>query len=84
MPLARSLHKKAAVLPTSSIVILRRKGATFSVYPNNFPKFQIPAAASVLMGPADIALTRIPLGPRLDAIKRTLASRLALARPMTL
>ena len=37
-----------------------------------------------LIGPAEIALTRIPSGPRFCARYRTLASRLALARPITL
>ena len=84
MPLARSLHKKAATFPTSSMETLRRNGETFSVYTSSFPKSPIPAEASVLIGPAEIALTLIPFGPRLYAINRTLASRLALASPITL
>ena len=43
-----------------------------------------PAAASGLIGPAEIAFTRMPCGPRSAARKRTFASRLALARPITL
>src|SRR5207302_1396593 len=41
-------------------------------------------AARVLMGPAEMALTRTPFGPRSAARKRTFASRLALASPITL
>ena len=43
-----------------------------------------PEAARVLMGPAEIALTRIPFGPRSEARYRTDMSSAALATPITL
>jgi hypothetical protein len=43
-----------------------------------------PLAASVLIGPAEIALTRMPCLAEIDGEIRTLASSAALATPMTL
>ena len=62
----------------------RRSGAVFSTKFRIFEKPPIPAAASVLIGPAEMPLTRICSGPRHAARYRTLDSRLAFARPMTL
>ena len=45
---------------------------------------EIPEAASVLIGPAEMALTRMFLGPRSAARYRTHASSAAFATPMTL
>src|SRR5690606_4959083 len=84
IPLARSESRKAAALPTSSMVTLRLSGALAALKSSMREKFLIPLAASVLMGPAEIAFTRIPLGPRLSAMNRTDASRLALASPIML
>jgi hypothetical protein len=67
MPLERSDSRKAQTLPTSSAVTLRRIGALASTNFWIFEKPPMPAAASVLMGPADTPLTRIPSGPRHDA-----------------
>ena len=44
----------------------------------------MPLAASVLIGPAESALTRMPRGPRSMAMYLTEASSAALATPMTL
>ena len=68
MPEAKSLHKNAAALPTSSMVTLRRKAACFSLKPIILSKSAIPEAASVLIGPAETAFTRMPFGPKLCAI----------------
>ena len=62
---ARSEQRKAATLPTSSIVTERRSGACCSTWSSILRKLAIPAAARVLIGPAEIALTRVPSGPRL-------------------
>ena len=43
-----------------------------------------PAAASVLIGPAEMALTRMPCGPRSAARYLTHASSAAFATPITL
>jgi enoyl-[acyl-carrier-protein] reductase (NADH) len=43
-----------------------------------------PLAARVLIGPAEMALTRIPSGPRSIAKYLTLVSSAALATPITL
>ena len=56
--------RKAAAFPTSSVVTLRRSGALSSTNFSIFPKPLMPAAASVLIGPAEIPLTRMPFGPR--------------------
>ena len=64
MPLARSESRKAAVFPTSWIVTPRRSGAFFSTKLRIFEKPPMPAAASVLMGPAEMQFTRMPLGPK--------------------
>ena len=80
MPEARN----AAVSPTCSMVVFSRIGATADTCPSSFLKLPIPAAAKVLMGPAEIALTRICSGPSDVAMKRVLASSEAFASPMTL
>jgi hypothetical protein len=49
------------------MVTLRRSGAFFSTKFRIFENPPMPAAASVLMGPAEIAFTRMPCGPRLEA-----------------
>ena len=67
MPLERSDSRNAATLPTSSAVTLRRSGAFFSTKRWIFEKPPMPAAASVLIGPAEMPLTRMPSGPRQDA-----------------
>src|SRR6185369_8575347 len=67
IPLARSESMKAAALPTSSMVILRRSGALCALYASSLPKLPMPDAASVLIGPAETALARIPCGPRQKA-----------------
>jgi len=64
MPAARSDSMNAATLPTSSIVTVRRSGALVSNTLSSLPKPLMPDAASVLIGPAEIALTRMPFGPR--------------------
>ena len=66
-PAARSDSRNAATLPTSSIVTLRRSGAVLSTTEKIFEKPLMPAAASVLIGPAEMPLTRMPRGPRLAA-----------------
>ena len=59
MPEARSEQRKAATLPTSSIVTLRRSGVAAATCVSILRKPPMPAAASVLIGPAEIALTRV-------------------------
>jgi hypothetical protein len=49
-----------------------------------FEKPPIPAAASVLIGPCGDAVDPNPFRAEHDARYRTFASRLALARPITL
>jgi hypothetical protein len=49
------------------MVTLRRSGAAASNWLSIFRKLPTPAAASVLIGPAEIALTRVPSGPRFSA-----------------
>ena len=44
----------------------------------------MPAAASVLIGPAEIAFTRMLFGPRSAARYRTVDSSAAFATPITL
>src|SRR5690606_2830321 len=83
-PEARSEHRNAPALPTSSMVTLRFNGAVSCTWSSILRSPEIPAAANVLIGPAEMAFTRIPSTPRSKARKRTLASRLALARPITL
>ena len=67
--------RNAAVLPTCSIVVFSRIGATDDTCPSSFLKLPMPAAARVLMGPAEIALTRMPDGPKEPAMNRVFASR---------
>ena len=83
-PPARSDSRKAATLPTSSVVMVRRIGVVAANSVSSLPKSLMPEAASVLIGPAEMPLTRMPLPPRLCAKKRTLASSEALARPIVL
>jgi hypothetical protein len=64
--------------------MLARSGATSANDPYSFLKPAMPAADSVRTGPALIALTRIPSGPRSAARYRTAASRAAFATPITL
>ena len=64
MPEANSDNKKAATLPTSSWVTLRRKQAFCAEMLNNLLKSAMPAAASVFIGPAEMPLTRMPSLPR--------------------
>ena len=63
MALAKSESKNEAAFPTSSIVTLRRKGAAFSKPLKSLLKSLMPEAAKVLMGPAEMPFTRMPLGP---------------------
>ena len=84
MPEAKSEHKNAAELPTSSIVTVRRNAAVFSKVESIFLKFLMPDAAKVRIGPAEIAFTRMPSLPRSAAITRVAASREAFARHITL
>src|SRR5262249_26873150 len=59
-----SLRRNNAASATSEVSTVRRSGAR-SRYPwRMFVNPGIPAAASVLMGPAEIALTRMFFGPR--------------------
>ena len=67
IPFAQGEHKNNAALPTSSIVTLRLSGAIFSLASNILRKDLIPDAARVRIGPAQIAFTRIPSAPRLEA-----------------
>jgi hypothetical protein len=63
-----SESRNAAALPTSSVVTLRRSGACSSTNFRILPKPPMPAAASVLIGPAEMPFTRTPCGPRLAAM----------------
>ncbi len=63
MAVPMSEQRKSAVWPTSSCVTLRRSGAFSSPMLMSLRKFLTPDAASVLMAPALMALTRIPSGP---------------------
>ena len=49
------------------MVTLRLSGATFSFRSNILRKDLIPEAAKVRIGPAEIALTRMPSLPKLEA-----------------
>ena len=84
IPLARSEHKKAATLPTSSVVTALPKGALSAYSLSMLLKFFTPDAASVFIGPAEMALTLIPFLPNDAARNLVFASRLAFARPITL
>ena len=64
---ARSESRKAAALPTSSVVTLRLSGACSSTNLRILPKPEMPAAARVLIGPAEMPFTRMPLAPRFAA-----------------
>ena len=63
IPRDKSLIKNSAVSPTSSCVVVRRKGARSSIAFNEALKSLIPFAESVRIGPAEIELTRIPFFP---------------------
>ena len=84
MPDAKSDDRKAAVLPTSSMVTFLPIGFMEETYLSKPLIPQTPAAASVFIGPADTAFTLIPTGPRSAARNLTTDSRLALAGPITL
>ena len=64
MPRLNSLHRKSAVSPTSAASVFLLSGAFSRATFKISVKPAIPRAANVLMGPAEIALTRIFLGPR--------------------
>src|SRR5690554_98525 len=68
IPEARSDDRNAAALPTSVVVTLRRSGARLAFSFSIRRKLAIPEAARVLIGPAEIAFTRMPSSPRLAAI----------------
>jgi hypothetical protein len=61
-----------------------RRGAFARWYSSILEMPWTPEAAMVLIGPAEIAFTRIPFGPRSAARYRTEHSRAALATPITL
>ena len=56
--------RKRAASPTSSWSVFRRSGAWVRWYSSIFERPWTPEAARVLIGPAEIALTRMPFGPR--------------------
>ena len=56
-------HRNSAARPTSSAEMLRRSGALRSVWSYMIVKPVIDRAASVRTGPAEMALTRMFLGP---------------------
>ena len=64
MPLARGEQRKRAVLPTSICSTLRWRGARAVTAVRIWLKSPMPRAARVLMGPAEMALTRMFLEPR--------------------
>ena len=78
------LSRNREASATSSISVSRPRGARSRWWRILLLNPAMPEAARVLMGPAEMPLTRIPSAPRSAARKRTLDSRLALARPMTL
>ena len=84
IPAAKSDDRKAAVLPTSSMVIFLPIGFMEETYVSKPLIPPPPAAASDYIGPADTAFTLIPSGPRSAARNLTTDSKLALAGPMTL
>src|SRR5690606_31165460 len=63
IPDAHGDSKNSAALPTSVWVILRCNGAIFSLISSILRNDLIPLAARVRIGPAEIALTRIPSPP---------------------
>ena len=65
-------------MPTSSTVTLRRNGAVCSTASRILPKPLMPDAASVLIGPAEMPLTRMPRGPE---ARRQVAHARPRARP---
>ena len=67
IPFAHGEQRNNAALPTSSMVTLRRNGATFSFKSNILRKDLIPEAAKVRIGPAEMAFTRMPSAPKLEA-----------------
>ena len=81
------LSARAAQLIHSDVLILLSDvDGLFTADPARDPSAEhLPhIAASVLIGPAEMAFTRTPFAPRLCARKRTLASSDALARPIVL
>ena len=83
MPDAKSDDRKAAVLPTSSMVTFLPIGFMEETYLSKPLIPPTPAAASVFIGPADTAFTLIPTGPRSAARNLTTDSKLALAGPVS-
>jgi hypothetical protein len=69
IPFAQGEQRNNAALPTSSIVTLRLSGEIFSFTSSILRNDLIPDAAKVRIGPAEIAFTRIPSAPKLDAFK---------------
>src|SRR3989304_180992 len=63
-PEAQSERRYAAAFPTSSCVTFRRSKAPRALFSISLRKSPTPEAASVRIGPAETALTRIPSGPR--------------------
>ena len=57
-------HQKQAVSPTSRLSTFRLNGALDAWWSRISKNPETPRAARVLMGPAEIALTLTPLGPR--------------------
>ena len=76
--------KYTAVPPTASRVALEPRGALSSVKLYVFRAPPTAAPAKVLIGPGDIALTRILSGPRSEARYLVVHSNPALAMPITL
>ena len=66
MPDAKSDDRKAAVLPTSSMVTFLPIGFMEETYLSKPLIPPTPAAASVFIGPADTAFTLIPTGQDLQ------------------
>src|SRR6185503_5624310 len=63
-PRPRAEIRNKATSPTSSCSVFFRSGAWVRWYSSIFESPCTPEAARVLMGPAEIAFTRIPRGPR--------------------
>ena len=80
----KSLPRNTAVSATSAVSVLRRSGACCAEISSILDKSFTPRAEIVLIGPADIAFTRILLGPSSLARYFTSASSAAFATPITL
>src|SRR5690554_4920701 len=68
IPEARSDDLHSAESPPSVVVTLRRNGARLAFSLSIRRKLAIPEAASVLIGPAEIAFNPMPSSPRLAAM----------------